>query len=271
MSEAIDGSSPSSTARFDSGVPHPARVEDYWLGGKDNFAADRAVADQVAKISPVLPIVMRAERQFLGRMVKFLAGEAGIRQFLDIGTGIPMAANTHEVAQGVSPDCRVVYVDNDPLVLAHARALLVGTPEGLTQYIDADLREPEAILTPARQILDFDQPVAVTLLGVLEFVRDDEGVYAIVEQLRNALPVGSYVGVASSVPSPEMDEAARLWNESGATPITLRAPDDLARFLDGLDLIAPGVVPLPQWRPDSLTQYLDREMPQYGGLGIKTR
>jgi O-Methyltransferase involved in polyketide biosynthesis len=256
-------------ARIDTSVPHPARVWDYWLGGKDNYAADREVGDEIVKVMPDLPVNARAEREFIGRVVTYLAGELGIDQFLDVGTGIPTADNTHQVAQRVNPKARIVYVDNDPIVLAHAQALLVGTPEGATDYIDADLREPGPILEQAARTLDFSRPVALMLMGVLEFVPDPEQASDSVNTLLGALPSGSYLALAHSVHSPSMDEAAARWNASGATPLTLRTPEQLAAFFDGLELVDPGIVSLPKWRPDQATSYTEREVFQYGGVGRK--
>lgn len=254
---------------IDTGVPHPARVMDFWLGGKDNFAADRAVGEQIVGGAPILPIVMRAERQFLGRAVGYLAGVGEVRQFLDIGTGIPTAGNTHEVAQAIAPDAKVVYVDNDPIVLSHARALLVAASPGTVDYIDADLRNVRQVLEGASGLLDFSRPVAVTLLGILEFIADDQ-VAEILAVIKEALSVGSYLAVASSASEGPLPAAAELWNSSGATPITLRTAAQIGAFLDGLEVVSPGVVQLPQWRPDASTEYLELDVPQYGGLARKT-
>ncbi|GAB2951765.1 SAM-dependent methyltransferase [Nonomuraea fastidiosa] len=255
--------------RMDTSVPHPARVWNYWLGGKDNYAPDRQVGDEIVEVMPDLPVNARAEREFIGRVVRHLAGECGVDQFLDVGTGIPTADNTHEVAQRVNPKARIVYVDNDPIVLAHARALLVGTEEGATDYLDADLREPEPILRDAARTLDFSRPVALLLMGVLEFVPDAEPAHRSVRTLVDALPSGSYLAIAHSVHSPSMDKAAAAWNASGATPLTLRTEEELRAFFDGFELLEPGVVSLPKWRPDPQTSFQDREVFQYGGLGRK--
>jgi hypothetical protein len=255
--------------RINTSVPHPARVWDYWLGGKDNYAADRQVGDEIVKVMPDLPVNARAEREFIGRVVRHLTGEAGVDQFLDVGTGIPTADNTHEVAQRVNPKARIVYVDNDPIVLAHARALLQGTPEGATDYIDADLREPEPILRAAERTLDFSRPIALMLMGVLEFVPDSDEAHASVRTLLDALPSGSYLAIAHSVRSPSMDEAAARWNASGATPLTLRTAEQLEAFFKELDLLEPGMVSLPRWRPEPDTSFTGREVFQYGGVGRK--
>lgn len=257
---------------IDTDVPHPARVWDYWLGGKDNFAADRDVGKRILAAAPQLAVMARADREFLGRIVRHLAADVGIRQFLDIGTGIPTAANTHEVAQATAPDCRIVYVDNDPIVLGHARALLASTPEGVTDYIEADARETEKIVASAGSTLDFSRPVAVMLLGILEFIPDDDEAYGIVHRLLDAVPSGSYLAIAHStneVQREELDVAARRWNESGAIPLVLRSRAQLSRFFGGLELLEPGVGSCSRWRPDADTRYSDHEVPQFGGVGRK--
>jgi hypothetical protein len=254
--------------RIDTTVPHPARVYDYWLGGKDNFPADRAVGDEILKAMPLLPMMARAEREFLARVVRLAVGE-GIRQFLDIGTGIPTANNTHEVAQTAAPEARIVYVDNDPIVLNHARALLRSTPEGATTYLDADLREPETILAGARDTLDFTQPICLMLLGVLEFVPDLRQATTAVHTLVDALPSGSLLVIASGLRDPGMDAAAATWNEGGGTPITMRTREELEGFFAGLEWLEPGLVSLPAWRPEAETEYKGEEIPQYGGVARK--
>ena len=239
-------------AGLDTSVAHPARVYDYWLGGKDNFAADREAAERVLAVTPGLRWRVRANRAFLGRATRFLAADAGVRQFLDIGTGIPTEDNTHEVAQRAAPDARVVYVDNDPIVLLHAQALLRSTPQGATDYLQADLRDPGLILDRAAGVLDFGQPVAVMLLGVLHLIADSEDPWAIVAQLMAAVPPGSYLTISH----PAIDihraqaEAQRVYNERVATPQTLRTREQVARFFTGLDLVEPGLVQVHQWRPD---------------------
>ncbi|MEV7804016.1 SAM-dependent methyltransferase [Microbispora sp. NPDC088329] len=267
MSE--DASIEQRSARINTSVPHSARVWDYWLGGKDNFAPDRAVGDEIVKVMPDLPVNARAEREFIGRVVRHLAGEAGIDQFLDVGTGIPTADNTHEVAQRVNPRARIVYVDNDPIVLVHAHALLRSTPEGATAYLDADLREPAPILREAARTLDFSRPIALMLMGVLEFVPDAVQAHRAVSTLLGALPPGSYLAIAHSVRSPSMDEAAARWNASNASPLTLRTPKELEEFFDGLEFLPPGLVSLPKWRPEATTSFRHREVYQYGGVGRK--
>ena len=239
-------------ARLDTGVPHIARGYDYCLGGKDNFAADRAAAEEFVKIMPgILPAVVEA-RAFLIRVVRFLAGEAGIRQFLDIGTGLPTANNTHEVAQQAAPDSRIVYVDNDPLVLAHARALLTSSPEGETAYLDADLRDPGKILDAAAGTLDFTRPVAVMLVGVLHCIPDAGDPWGITRQLMAAVAPGSYLVVGHPASDVQVQEAAQATaglNTKLAAPVTFRPRDQIAGFLDGLRILEPGMVQYPQWRP----------------------
>jgi hypothetical protein len=255
---------------LDVSVAHPARVYDYWLGGKDNFAADREAAEQVIAANPqVLPGV-RANRAFLGRAVRYLAGEQGIRQFLDIGTGLPTVDNTHEVAQQVAPECRVVYVDNDPIVLAHARALLTSTPEGETAYVDADLRDTGKVLEGAAATLDLGQPVAVMLLMILQYIPDRDDPWAIVRQLLDAVPAGSYLVVSDTAADIDADvvaESARRYNQRlGAVRQTRRTKDEFTRFLAGLELVEPGVVPLPEWRAITAR---GNHIPAYAAVGRK--
>src|SRR6266540_2317968 len=236
---------------FDSSVPQTARIWNYWLGGKDYFPVDRAVGDQILEAFPAIVENARASRAFLVRAVRYLAGEAGIRQFLDIGTGLPTANNTHQVAQAVAPECRIVYVDNDPLVLAHARALLTSSPEGVTAYLDADLRDPDKILDGAAATLDFEQPIALMLLGILGHIADDDEARSIVKRLMGAVPAGSYLTMNDSTDtSAGVVEAARIWNQSAKPPYHLRSPERIARFFDGLELVEPGVVSPLEWRPE---------------------
>jgi S-adenosyl methyltransferase len=236
----------------DTSVAHPARVYDYWLGGTNNFEADREAAERVLAATPGLRERVRAGREFLVRVVRYLTGPAGIHQFLDLGTGIPSANNTHEVAQSIDPSARVVYVDNDPIVLAHATSLLASTQHGSTDFILADLRDPEPILARARQTLDFDQPIAVMLLGVLHLVRDEEDPWGIVERVMATVPVGSYLVISHPALDilPGQEEAQRRYNERVSTPQTLRTRDDVARFFANLELVEPGLVQVHQWRPD---------------------
>ena len=238
-------------ARLDLNTPHSARVWNYWLGGKDNYGPDRAMGDQVLEYFPEIVDAARADRAFLGRAVHHLVGDAGIRQFLDLGTGLPTADNTHEVAQRLAPDARIVYVDNDPLVLVHAQALLTSSPEGVTDYIDGDVHHPGTILEGAARTLDFDQPIALMLLGIMQFVNDDEESYAIVDRLVDALPSGSYLALAhptAEVHTEAMTAAVASWNEQGSAPMKLRNREQLLRFFKGLELLEPGVVSCSRWR-----------------------
>jgi hypothetical protein len=236
---------------IDVSVAHPARVYDYWLGGKDNFAADRAAAEEVLKVKPEIRDNVRANRRFLARAVRFLAEEAGIEQFLDIGTGIPAASNTHEVAQAVQPGSRVVYVDNDPIVLAHARALLTSA-SGPTAFIDADLRDVDTILATAGQTLDFSQPVAVMLIAVLHLIPDEDDPWAIVAKFMDAVPSGSYLVLthpAGDVAAERSAQAARRYNEHVAAPMRRRSRGEVARFFRRLELAEPGLGQMHRWRP----------------------
>ena len=256
---------------IDTTVSHSARIWDYWLSGKDNYAVDREVGDRIEEMLPDIVRQAREDRLFLGRVVRYLAGEAGIRQFLDIGTGLPTADNTHQVAQSVAPESKIVYVDNDPLVLAHARALLTSTPEGVTDYIHADMHDPETIIAGAGRTLDFGQPIAITMLGVLWHVMDDDEAYAIINRLVQAMPSGSYLALnhpTLEVTGEKMATAIRYWNEYGTPPGTHRTPDQLARFFDGMDLVEPGVVSITRWRPEA-TDGEPEEIDQFGGVGRK--
>jgi hypothetical protein len=238
---------------FDTSVAHQARVYDYLLGGKDNYASDRAATEAWLKIDPELPFTARANRAFLGRVVRYLTAEAGIRQFLDIGTGIPTAGNTHQVAQAIAPETRVVYVDYDPIVLAHARALLIGDETGATDYIDADLRDTDTILAQAAELLDFSKPVAVTLLAILHAIPDADDPHAIVAKLLDAVPAGSYL-VLSHAGADLLDRGKREELKDVAdrmiqNQITYRDREQVTRFFDGTDLVAPGLVRVEEWRP----------------------
>jgi hypothetical protein len=239
--------------KFDSTVAHIARVQDYWLGGKDNFRVDREAGDEAIEAFPELVASVRNTRAFLARAVGYLARDAGIRQFLDIGTGIPAANNTHEVAQSVAPDSRIVYTDHDPAVLAHARALLVSRPAGTTAYLDADLRDTERILSDAASTLDFSRPVAIMLVAVLHCIPDSDDPYAIVTKLVEAVPSGSYLVIshpASDLHAMKMAAMAHRLNRLMAQKVTPRSRADVARFFDGLPLVEPGLVRAPEWRPD---------------------
>jgi hypothetical protein len=267
-----NGSSPPSQQEpgFDTSVPQTARIWNYWLGGKDNYPADRQVGDQVLEAFPAIVENARASRAFLIRAVRYLAGEAGIRQFLDVGTGLPTANNTHQVAQRVAPESRIVYVDNDPIVLMHARALLTSTPEGATAYVDADLRDPDRILREATRTLDLARPVAVMLMGILGHIADDDEAQSIVARLMGAVCSGSYLTMNDGTDtSPEVVEAARIWNLSANPTYHLRSPDRIARFFDGLELVEPGVVSPPRWRPEPGASGLPADIDSRCGVGRK--
>jgi S-adenosyl methyltransferase len=256
---------------FDITVPHIARVYDYWLGGKENFAADRAAAEHVMAAYPDILIAVRAQRAFLGRAVHYLTVEVGIRQFLDIGTGLPSGNNTHEVAQRAAPQSRVVYVDNDPIVLLHARTLLASSPEGATAYLDADLRDTGTILAEAASVLDFSKPVAVMLLGVLHCIPDEDDPAAIVARLVSAVPTGSYLTVAhpASDVTDEVNQAMRGYNQQAGAPVTARSHAEISRFFDGLELVEPGLVQYHRWRPGTADAVSSRDIAAYGGVGRK--
>ncbi|MDT0469838.1 SAM-dependent methyltransferase [Streptomyces gibsoniae] len=259
-------------ARINTSQPHTARIWNYWLGGKDNYEVDRAAGDQIRQLHPDIGEYARADRLFLGRAVRHLVDDKGIRQFLDIGTGLPSADNTHEVAQRIAPETRIVYVDNDPLVLTHARALLTSTPEGRTDYLDEDLRNVDAILEHAAKTLDFTQPVALMLLGVVIFIGDDEDPYGLVRRLVDRLPSGSHLVLSHTITSPTMpdvDEAVKFWNEHGTPKLTQRTPKDVTRFFDGLELLEPGVVSCSRWRPEVTGEVEPEEVAMFGGVGLK--
>jgi hypothetical protein len=238
---------------FDARVPHNARVYNYLLGGKDNFAADRAAGERFIAAYPNVVHSVRANRAFLARAVRFLTADAGIRQFLDIGTGVPTASNTHEVAQGVAPDSRIVYVDNDPIVLSHAQALLKSTAEGGCAYIDADLRDPDKILAVAGETLDFSRPVAVMLVAVLQLIDDADDPAGIVGRLMAACVPGSFLTISHPASDLDagLDKATRQFNQSGGQQATNRDHAAVTRLFDGCELVDPGVVRVAEWRPDS--------------------
>jgi S-adenosyl methyltransferase len=242
------------TAPFDSAVAHIARVYNYWLGGTDNYAADRAAGDRTITEYPGIVASARANRAFLRRAVHFLVTEARVRQFLDVGTGIPTSDNTHEVAQSLAPQSRIVYVDNDPVVAAQARALLAGTPEGATDYLDADLRDPGPILARASQTLDFSRPVAIMLLAVLQLVDDDDEPNRVVADLLAAVPPGSYLALSHPTSDVQQDQVTAMvgrLNDLIAEKVTTRDRDQVSRFFTGLELVEPGLVNVSEWRPDA--------------------
>ena len=237
--------------RLDTGVPQSARVWNYLQGGKDNFAADRAAGDALRQACPEITLFARSQRRFLTRAVRYLAGQAGIRQFLDIGTGLPAGDNTHEVAQLVAPDSRIVYGDHDPLVLLHARALMTSGPEGATSYVEADVRDVEEILHETARTLDLSQPVALLLLGVMGEVPDTDHPRRIVASLLSALPPGSYLVLSDATDtSPALSRAVSAYNGQAAIPYWLRSPREVARFFDGLTHVSPGLLAASRWQPD---------------------
>jgi O-methyltransferase involved in polyketide biosynthesis len=254
---------------FDTGIAHSARVYDYWLGGKDNYQADRDAGDLVMESVPNVRDGARANRAFLRRAVQYLAGEAGIRQFLDIGTGLPTNENTHQVAQQIAPEARIVYVDYDPIVLAHARALLDSTPEGATAYVQADARDTDTIVREAGRTLDFSQPVAIMALLVLQYIPDDEHPHQVISRLLDAVPPGSYLAISDTTTDIDTERAtagtARLNTRMGPARSTPRPRADIARYFDGLELIEPGLAPMPQWRNPDETLVIH----VYAGVGRK--
>ena len=268
-------------AGLDVSMPHPARVWNYWLGGRDFFAADQAAGEEISQEFPHLAHTARAERAFLVRAVRFLTGPARIRQFLDVGAGLPAGGNTHEIAQRIAPDSGIVYADNDPVVIMHAKALLGGpmlasASAGAVSYTDADLRDVAALLVGAASTLDMSQPVALIMLGILGHLEDHGAARSITSQLMEALPAGSYLVIADGVAAnPAIGSAQRRYDESARprygtsapAPYLLRRPDELASFFDGLDLVEPGVVPCPHWRPDGY----GTEGRRAGGLGTEGR
>lgn len=238
--------------QFDTNIPHSARVWNYWLGGQDNFPVDRAVGDQVRAVFPAIVEEARTSRAFLGRAVRYLVAEVGVRQLLDVGSGLPAADNTHQIAQRVAPDARVVYVDRDPLVLAHARSLLAGTVEGRTQFVDADLHDADGIVREAGRTLDFTQPIGLILSGIMGHIGDQAEARSIVSNLVEPLPSGSYLVLSDGADTDEAaKESMRQYGESGAVPYHLRSPDQIADFFTGLDLVDPGFVVTTHWRPEA--------------------
>jgi hypothetical protein len=266
------GESPLQRTAANPGIANPARVYDALLGGKDNYAADRAVAEKLAAAKPALLANVRANRAYLGRVVRYLATECGIRQFLDLGTGLPSLENTHEVAQRAAPSSRIVYVDNDPVVLAHARALLVSTVEGATSYLSGEIREPGPVLERAAETLDFGKPIAIMLLGVLYMIPDADQPYGKVATYMDAVVPGSYLAIshpASDVDAEEAAEAAREYDNALPTTQTNRNRAQVIKFFDGLELIEPGVVQLNKWRPDPGDVDPGIEISSWAGLGLK--
>jgi hypothetical protein len=260
-------------AAFDTSVANPARMWDYWVGGKDNFAADREAAEKVMAALPSMPALARLTRLFLTDAVRRLAADHGIRQFLDVGTGLPTADNTHEVAQRAAPESRIVYVDNDPVVLTHAQALLTSSREGKTDYLYADLRDTRKILAGAAPTLDFSLPVAVLLVAVMHFIPDAADPYGVVSRLMDAVPPGSYLVLshgASDIQPEAVAEMMQRYNDLSSATLTLRSREQVARFFDGLDLTGPGIVPINQWpRPGQAGAPAPGGMAGYCGIARK--
>jgi O-methyltransferase involved in polyketide biosynthesis len=266
---------------IDTTVPHAARVWNYWLGGNDNYAVDRKIGDEILALFPAQAEIARQSRAFLTRAVSYLAAEAGIRQFLDIGAGLPTANNTHEIAQRLAPESRIVYVDNDPLVLAHARALLASTPEGACDYVDASLQHPEKIIAEAARALDLAKPVAVMLLGILGYIPDEEKPGTIVARLMSRVPPGSYLVIndgtnvfhdqAENEPAEDSPRAraVALYAATRAVPYHLRTPAQIEGFFAGLELVGPGVISVSQWRPEATPFGPPVRVDSFCGVGRK--
>ena len=263
---------PGQRPQLDTSVASIARIYDYWLGGKDNFKADRDAAEQMILQYPDIVTGVRKNRAFLGRAVHYLAAEAGIRQFLDIGTGLPSSNNTHEVAQRAAPEARIVYVDNDPIVLSHAQALLTSTPEGACAYVDADIRDTGKIVKDAANLLDFSRPVAVCLIMILQFIPDEDDPVSIVRALVDAIPSGSYLTVAH--PASDVDQHVgpalrQLSTRMGGTRAVPRSYQEVSRFFDGLEMVEPGLVQLHRWRPGTGLDDTGRDLAAYGAVARK--
>ncbi|MFF1379395.1 SAM-dependent methyltransferase [Streptomyces sp. NPDC058308] len=270
MTDPATTPGPGAHRTIDTTVPHSARIWNYWLGGKDNYPVDEAAGDAYSAVFPGIVTVARSSRAFLRRNITHLVTEAGIRQFLDIGTGLPTVDNTHEAAQRLDPTARIVYVDHDPMVLTHARALLTSTPEGATAYVDADLTDPDRILAAARETLDLTRPTALILSNILGHVADYDQARAIVARLMDGLPSGSYLSVndGSRGVDAAYEQAQDAYNASGAVPYFLRPVDMITAFFDGLELLEPGVVSVPLWRPEPGSP-AGEPIGEHGGLARK--
>jgi hypothetical protein len=259
------------SADIDTTVPHSARVWNYWQGGKDNYEVDRAVGDAVAKTFPAISALARHGRQFLIRSVRYLVAEAGIRQFLDMGTGLPTMQNTHQVAQSAAPECRIVYVDNDPLVLAHQRALMISSPQGASAFLDEDYRDTDSVVAQASQTLDFSQPISVMFMGVFGYLPPYDELRSIVDRTMAAVPSGSYLTFWDGTDTSDaIRESHRLQAEMGH-PYTLRTIEEIEQVFTGLELVEPGVVQLPQWRPNEndIAAKASQQVDAYGGVARK--
>ncbi|GAA4066502.1 SAM-dependent methyltransferase [Actinomadura miaoliensis] len=273
MAERVQGSEAPRTSKIDSSVPHSARIWNYWLGGKDNYPVDREAGDRYREQAPGVVDMALASRVFLTRAVRYVAAEEGLRQFLDIGTGLPTMDNTHEVAQRVAPDAKIVYVDNDPLVLVHAEALLTNTTaEGVTTYVEADLRDPDTILAEAGRTLDLGEPVALMLMGILGHIQDWDEAKAIVRRLLDALPSGSFLlhyDGTYEVQGEALQQAQEEYDDTGAVPYVLREPARLAELYEGLELVEPGQVSCLKWRPESMAFGEPEDVDVYGAVARK--
>ncbi|MEU9211111.1 SAM-dependent methyltransferase [Streptomyces sp. NPDC048415] len=264
----------SAAGRIDTSRPHPARVYDWYLGGKDNYPVDEQLGEHIMSLDPGAKRAARSNRWFMQRTIRHLVRAAGIRQFLDIGTGIPTEPNLHQIAQRTAPDARVVYVDNDPIVLAHAEALLRGTPEGVTQYLQADAREPHKILDEAGRILDFDRPMALSLIALMHFIADESGAYELVETLVDALAPGSFLVLSTMTADFEAENVRRGIETYARAGVTLvgRSHTEVSRFFKGLELVEPGIVSVKDWHPELAedeTPLGDGPVSLYGGVGLK--
>jgi hypothetical protein len=256
---------------IDVSTPHAARMWNYWMGGKDNYAADRAACDAVTAVYPAIKVMAAQSRQFLIRAVTYLAREAGMSQFLDIGTGLPTMQNTHEIAQSINPESRIVYVDNDPMVLAHARALLTNTtPAGVTAYVNADFHDPDQIISDARNVLDLTRPVAVMFMGVLGYAADLDVLTSIVSRVMDAVPSGSHLVLWDGTPTSDSTDAGIAAGEEANAPrYYMRTPEELLQAFAGLELVEPGMVPITQWRPNATDIGDPVWVDAYGAIGRK--
>ncbi|MFJ6983591.1 MULTISPECIES: SAM-dependent methyltransferase [unclassified Streptomyces] len=269
----MTGQDPTDAVEIDTSRPHPARMYDWYLGGKDNYPVDEAMGRQMLALDPRVPVMARVNRAFMHRATRWLA-DRGVRQFLDVGTGIPTEPNLHQVAQRTAPDARVVYCDNDPIVLAHAAALLRSTPEGVTEYLQADVRDPATVMEGARKILDLDRPVALSLIALLHFVPDTDGAHELVGRLLAELPSGSYLVMTHATAdfTPEESAAATAKLKAAGISLALRSRTEFARFFDGLELVEPGVSVVPDWHPElgePVPGQEDGVIPGYGAVARK--
>ncbi|MFF3462978.1 SAM-dependent methyltransferase [Streptomyces sp. NPDC001984] len=269
----MTGQDSTAALEIDTSRPHPARMYDWYLGGKDNYPVDEEMGRQMLALEPRVPVMARVNRAFMHRATRWLTGQ-GVRQFLDIGTGIPTEPNLHQVAQSVAPDARVVYCDNDPIVLAHAAALLRSTSEGVTEYLQADVRDPDAIIEGARRVLDFDRPIALSMIALLHFISDEDGAHELVDRLLSELPAGSHLMMTHATAdfTPEESAAATAKLKAAGVTLALRSREEFTRFFDGLELVAPGVEGVHRWHPelgDPVPGQDDGVIPGYGAVGRK--